>query len=135
MPRIRSINRDLRIKTSRIYDSAGRLTGLTIDAHMPESRVTHGETPSVCLIWRGADIRCIDWEVRHEFADGTVVEGWHEHLWDDKHQRQVGRSFAPPLALGSDLEGMFVRACQQWNTTIMTRRDQALREVVPDGEE
>ena len=125
MPVVRAINQDLRIKTDRIYDSAGRPTGLTVDAHVSASGATRGETPRVCPIWRGEPIRCVDWHVRREFADGTVVEGWHEHLGPGGG----GRAFAPPLEGENDLEAMFVCACQSWNITIMTRRDQRLKVV------
>ncbi len=125
MPPIRAINQDLRIKTNRIYDSANRQIGLTVDAHVSASGATCGETPRICLIWRGKPIRCIDWHVQREFADGTVVEGWHEHLGPGGG----GRAFTPPLGGECDLEAMFIRACQRWNITIMTRRDQRLKAV------
>ena len=129
MPRVRLINRDLRLELRRIYDSAGnQLPGLVVDAHAPPPGTHRGETPRVSLTWRGVSIRCIDWEVRHEFADGSVVEGWHEHLWDDRHERNVGCPFDPP-GISCDLESVFICACQHWNITIMSRQDQHLRLV------
>ena len=131
MPPVRERTGSRRIKTRSVYDSSGRPTGLMVDAHvsMPRQRGRHGEVPQVSLVWRNVSIRCIDWEVRHTFADGTVVVGWHEHLWDDTHRREAGRRFDPPLGSSATLEQLFVCACQHWNITILTRQDQHLREV------
>lgn len=134
MPRTRLRHGSQRLKTDKVYDSSGRATGLTVDAHVsfPQGRGRHGETPQVSLVWRRESIRCIDWERRRPFADGTVVEGWHEHLWDDTHGRDVGTRFSPPLARAADLEEMFVCACQHWNIEIRTRQDHHLREENED---
>ena len=127
MPRKRFLNGRWRIKTDYIYDSAGERTGLEVDAHAPADETRHGETIQVALVWRGESIRCIDWELVREFADGTVVEGWHEHLWDDEHGRDIGRKIDPPMHDRDDLEKMFLYACQHWNITILTRQDRMLR--------
>ena len=116
------------MKTDSIYLSDGRKSGLTVDAKMTSKRHKGGATPSVALIWRNKSIRCIDWEVRHEFADGVIVTGWHEHLWDDTHERDIGCAFDIPLGVDNDLEQMFVASCQHWGILIETRRNQTLRE-------
>ena len=119
----------LRMKALNVYDSSGRSTGLTVDGHVSLPRPKrHGETPQVALIWRGVCIRRVDWEVRHEFADGLTVYGWHEHLWDDVHGIECGLPFEPPLGVEKDLQEMFVCACHHWNITTRARQDQHLRE-------
>jgi len=130
MPPVRVRAGSLRIIATSVYDSSGRRTGLKVDAHvsLPTRRGRHGETPQVALVWRGECIRRIDWEVCHEFADGLTVAGWHEHLWDDVHGSECGRTFQPPLGAGSDLQEMFICACHHWNITVRTRQDQHLRE-------
>ena len=126
MPRQRNIQGRLRRKTNYIYDSAGSLTGLTIDAHAPEDTERHGETIQIALIWRNEPIRHIDWEIRRKFADGTVVEGWHEHLWDDRYRDKIGRPFTVPIGCADDLESMLIHACQYWNINIISRQDRRL---------
>jgi hypothetical protein len=74
----------------------------------------------------------VDWKLRECFRDGVVVEGWHEHLWDDEHEDHIGRPFRPP-ALDCSLEALFIRACQAWNITILTHRDESLREAASHG--
>ena len=133
MPRKRCLNRRWRIKTDYIYNSAGDRTGLVVDAHAPADESRHGETIQVALVWRGEAIRCIDWELCREFADGTVVKGWHEHLWDDEHGRDIGRKIDPPMEYRDDLEKMFIYACDRWNISIVTRRDRMLR-VISDAD-
>ena len=102
------------------------MTGLTIDAHAPEDLSRHGETIAVALVWRRKPIRLIDWEVKHEFADGSVVNGWHEHLWDDRWDDNIGQRFSVPIVYADDLEAMFIHACQHWNITIISRQDRRL---------
>lgn len=132
LPVQRNRNGFLRMKTDNIYLSHGGKSGLIVDAKMTSKTHRGGATPSVALMWRNTNIRCIDWEVRHEFADGQVVCGWHEHLWDDTHGRDVGHAFEVPLGVESDLEQMFVTACQHWGVIIKARRNQVLRERSDD---
>ena len=46
-------------------------------------------TASAALVWYSKRIRGINYEQRHDNPDGTVVRGWHEHIWslhdDDAH--------------------------------------------------
>lgn len=129
LPRARTIGGAARLKTDKIYLPNGALSGLSIDIHTSTGKTARGRTPRGVLIYRGCPIRGVDWEVRHEFADGTVVEGWHEHLWDDRHGRQVGVAFAPPWAMDNDLETLFERVCQHWHIQVGSRYQQRLREA------
>ncbi|MGI5816645.1 MAG: hypothetical protein ACOX9R_00965 [Armatimonadota bacterium] len=132
-PRERVINATRRLKSDYIYDSAGRQIGITIDVHISEPR-NPGDTVSAALIWRGCPIRRIDWKVVEQFPDGTVVEGWHEHLWDEECEDRVGRPFGPPVDGWDHLETMFVSVCHHWKITVVTRQDRPLR-VVSDNED
>jgi hypothetical protein len=125
IPRKRYRDGQWRMRADTIYDSARNRVALTVEAHARDQR---GQTPNVALVWRSRPIRRIDWKVRKRFADRSVVEGWHEHLWDDELEDRVGRAFEPP-ALDCSLEALFIRACQLWNITILSRRDQSLREA------
>lgn len=101
VPVVRLKNGCLRILTDNIYWSDGSKTNLTVDAKVAAKRPRRGSTPSVALIWRGRNIRCIDWKLKRPFPDGTVIEGWHEHLWDERKGREVGIPFQAP-AYGAD---------------------------------
>jgi len=48
-------------------------------------------TPSAALEWYGMRIRGINWELWHDNPDGTIVKGWHEHLWspDERDDRVI----------------------------------------------
>ena len=125
LPRLK--NGCLRMRTDRIYWSNGQQTGLLVDAHVPAKTPRRGTTPQVALVWRNENVRCIDWKLRRPFADGTVVEGWHEHLWDEQNGRELGVPFPAPVYGSDDLEVMFVVACQHWGIHIRGRDDQVLR--------
>jgi hypothetical protein len=58
------------------------IQGLVIKAkaHEAPSGLPH-PTPSAALEWFGKRIRGINYEVWHDNPDGTIVRGWHEHLW------------------------------------------------------
>jgi hypothetical protein len=129
----RLINATARMKSDYIYDSSGRQIGLTIDVHISDPQ-NPGDTVSAALIWRGCPIRRIDWKVEELFADGTVVPGWHEHLWDDELEDRIGRPFRPPLDGWDHLEGMFICICQHWNITLVSRQDRPLRLVTDDDD-
>jgi hypothetical protein len=38
-------------------------------------------TPSAALEWYGRRIRGVNYELWHDNPDGSVVKGWHEHIW------------------------------------------------------
>jgi len=104
----------VRLKAKRIYSPARELMSkLMVDAHKSERE--GGGSVRVVLIHRGERIRGIDWKVRRQFRDGTVVCGWHEHLWDDIHGDQVGHGVVLPPGIENDIDAMFEFACQRWN--------------------
>jgi len=127
MPRQRTRHGTVRLKTATIYDSAGRDTGVSIDAHMSAPPRGRGNSAQVALVWRNEPIRRIDWRLRHHNPDGEVVCGWHQHIWHDKHADQCAVAFKEPIAPKDDLEAIFRIACQHWNIHIRTRRDLMLR--------
>lgn len=57
--------------------------------HLPGT-VRH--RPSTTLVWHGIRIRGIDYEIWHDNPNGTVVKGWHEHLWS----LEEGDAYARP---------------------------------------
>lgn len=42
--------------------------------------------PSSALEWFGRRIRGLNYEVWHDNPDGSLVRGWHEHLWSPQHR-------------------------------------------------
>jgi len=127
-PRERRINATRRLKSDYIYDSSGRKIGMIIDVQIlyPQNP---GDTVSAALMWRGCPIRRVDWKVRECFADGTVVAGWHEHLWDEDLEDRIGQTFTAPIDGWDHLETMFIYVCQHWNIQLTTRQDRPLRAV------
>lgn len=42
--------------------------------------------PSVALEWYGVRIRGLNYEIWHDNPDGSVVRGWHEHVWSPEYE-------------------------------------------------
>lgn len=79
-------------------------------------------TPSAALEWHGKRIRGLNYELWHDNPDGTIVRGWHEHLWSPKEQdhRVIP---AHPEPRKRDLQGILKWGLRRWN--IEVKREQA----------
>ena len=79
-------------------------------------------TPSAALEWYAKRIRGKNYELWHDNPNGTVVRGWHEHLWTPEEQdhRVIA---ARPEPRKKDLPGILKWGLKKWN--IAVRREQA----------
>jgi hypothetical protein len=78
-------------------------------------------TPSSALEWFGRRIRGLNYELRHDNPDGTLVAGWHEHVWSpaEEDHRVIA---ARPEPKRRDLLGILKWGLKRWNIEI--RREQ-----------
>jgi hypothetical protein len=73
--------------------------------------------PGAALRWYGRRIRGFDQERRHDNPDGSVVWGWHEHLWSPEWEDALVRAATEPKH--KDLRGVLKQALNLWNIKII----------------
>jgi hypothetical protein len=73
--------------------------------------------PGAALRWHGHRIRGLDRETRHDNPDGTIVRGWHEHLWTPEFGDRLVRAAREPRP--KDLRGIFKEGLALWNIRII----------------
>ena len=86
-------------------------------------------TPSAALEWYEQRIRGINYELWHDNPDGTIIKGWHEHIWspDEQDHRVVA---ARPELRRKDLLGVLKWGLKKWN--IEVRKEQADLDGIDD---
>lgn len=94
------------------------IRGLIVRARVTRHLTGTGRhRPSASLEYHGIRIRGLDYEMWHDNPDGTVVRGWHEHVWsqaeEDRRVRSPGRE---PNDLS--LRGLFHWGLERWNIEI-----------------
>jgi hypothetical protein len=93
------------------------IKGLIVEASVaiPPPGIPPG-IPSVALSYHGYRIRGIDRELRHDNPDGTMVEGWHKHLYSVDY----GDSFviATREPKRKDLRGVFKEGLDRWSISV-----------------
>jgi hypothetical protein len=78
--------------------------------------------PSSALEWNGKRIRGLNYELRHDNPDGTIVKGWHEHLWSPEDQDSYVVSARPkPQRCG--LGDVFKWSLKKWNIKILEKQE------------
>jgi hypothetical protein len=108
------------------------IAGLVIKARLHQAPIGLPRlTPSAALEWYGVRIRGINWELWHDNPDGTIVKGWHEHLWspDEQDERVVA---ARPEPRKRDLFGLFKWGLKQWNIEVTQGEEQATLDELSD---
>lgn len=100
----------------RRKDDPGRETQLIIRAHAKKSPPGPPKgIPSCVLQWHGHRIRGVNWEVWHDNPDGTIVRGWHEHIWNDKD----GDGHVVPVHVSQpSLRKLFEWGLDKWNIEV-----------------
>src|SRR6266436_2369543 len=96
-------------------DPSKPITGLVViaKAHQAPAGLPR-PTPSAALEWYGKRIRGLSYEQWHDNPDGTIVRGWHEHLWSPQ-QRDAHVIAARPEPRRRDVLGLFKWGLKQWN--------------------
>lgn len=136
---IRAIPQPRRIGDSRLEIQAAvfnksepnkPIMGLVVKAkvHKPPAGLPR-PTPSAVLEWHGKRIRGLNYEVRHDNPDGSVVRGWHEHLWSPAEQDACVIP-AHPEPQRKDLRGILQWGLKRWN--IEVREEQVSVDDVRD---
>lgn len=73
--------------------------------------------PSAALEWHGKRIRGLNYEVWHDNPDGTIVKGWHEHVWSPADQDSYVVP-ARPEPTRETLVDIFKWGLRKWNIEI-----------------
>lgn len=90
------------------------IRGLVVVARVPiRPPGTSSVRPSAALTWHGIRIRGLDYEIWHDNPDGSVVKGWHEHLWSPEEEDERVRT---PGRIPNDLSlrGLFRWGLRRW---------------------
>ena len=75
-------------------------------------------TPSSALVWFGKRIRGLNYEIWHDNPDGSIVRGWHEHIWSPKDQdAHVVQARSEPARKG--LVDIFKWGLKRWNIEVL----------------
>lgn len=80
--------------------------------------------PSSVLEWHGRRVRGVNYEIWHDNPDGTIIRGWHEHLWSPQDQDSYVIR-ARPEPKRKALRDLFRWGCDQWNIEILTEQLEA----------
>jgi hypothetical protein len=62
-------------------------------------------------------IRGLNYAIRHDCPDGPMVDGWHEHIWTNKHEDHVVIK-AQPKPRDTSIRGMFEWGLRKWNIKV-----------------
>jgi hypothetical protein len=73
--------------------------------------------PGAALRWYGHRIRGLDRETQHDNPDGSIVRGWHEHLWSLEWGDSLVRTALEPKR--KNLRGVFKHALNLWNIKVI----------------
>jgi hypothetical protein len=73
--------------------------------------------PGAALRWCSYRIRGLDRETQHDNPDGSIVRGWHEHLWSQEWGDSFVRSAPEPKH--KDLRGVLKQALNLWNIKVI----------------
>lgn len=111
---------------SEIYskaDSNRPIVGLVIMAKCYQSPSgLPRPTPSSALEWHGRRIRGLNYELWHDNPDGTIVKGWHEHIWSPAEQ-DARVIEARPEVTQRDVRGVFAWGLKKWGIDIMMEQE------------
>lgn len=107
----------------RRKDNPGKELGLIIRVHAKRSPsgIPKG-VPACVLQWHGQRIRGINRELWHDNPDGSIVKGWHEHLWNEEDRD--GR-VVPADIKRADMRGVFEWCLKKWNIEVRERQSEA----------
>ncbi len=80
-------------------------------------------TPSSALEWYGKRIRGLNYELWHDNPDGTLVRGWHEHIWSPQEgdHRVIA---ARPKPQRKNLLGILKWGLNRWNIEVMREQEE-----------
>lgn len=129
IPRPEFLNRQSRsgwlieIRVFKKGDLRAPLPGLMVmaKAHQAPQGLPH-PTPSAALLWHGKRIRGLNREMRHDNPDGTIVRGWHEHLWSPSDDDACVIQ-AQPEPKDRTLIGILQWGLEKWNIEVEQKQE------------
>jgi hypothetical protein len=77
--------------------------------------------PSSALEWHGKRIRGLNYELWHDNPDGSIVKGWHEHLWSPQDQ-DAYVVLARPKPKPRGLIDIFKWSLKKWNIEVLEKQ-------------
>jgi hypothetical protein len=129
IPREEPLNRQsktgwlIRIPVFKKGDLRAPLPGLIViaKAHQAPTGLPH-PTPSVALLWYGKRIRGLNREMRHDNPNGTIIRGWHEHLWSPLEEDACVIQ-AQPEPKDRSLLGILQWGLHKWNMEVEQKQE------------
>jgi hypothetical protein len=79
--------------------------------------------PSSALMWYGKRIRGLNYELWHDNPDGSIVKGWHEHLWSPEDEDAYVIS-ARPKPTRRGLLDIFKWSLKRWNIEVLEKQQE-----------
>lgn len=77
--------------------------------------------PSSALEWYGTRIRGLNYELWHDNPDGSIVKGWHEHLWSPQDE-DAYVVLARPKPKMRGLLDIFKWSLKKWNIDVLEKQ-------------
>ena len=108
----------IQAKVFRKAEPNNPITGLVIVATVRTSPPgVPKPIPSSALEWFGKRIRGLNYEVWHDNPDGSVVRGWHEHVWYPQYRDSYVVA-ARPEPTRKDLLAVLKWGLVKWNIEV-----------------
>jgi hypothetical protein len=117
MPEVTEGAHEFRMQAVVYRKSSGKkTTGLMIMARAKKSPTgVPRPYPSSALVLDGRfRVRGLNNELWHDNPDGSIVKGWHEHIWINEYEDKFVRS-ARPKPRDLTIRGLFEWGLRKWN--------------------
>jgi hypothetical protein len=78
-------------------------------------------TPSAAPEWYGKRVRGLNYELWHDNPDGSIVKGWHEHIWSPGDQDSYVVPARPEITRRALLD-VLKWGLEKWNIEVLEKQ-------------